>query len=1236
MLLLLLLLLFFSFCEHNKSEQLSSFNKTQTTISQMHFPRRSDVLLRDRCPSIQPSDPGSTPVACCINTITVIDRALTIFGVDPLGQSVAIQVVGFRPSFLCPAPFLVKNQLDAEQWLQEMEEKWEVEYPGFSSKKQETPFFRVIYEHHIPLIGFTNRRQDAMMRIFCRDIPSFQKLIREKFIPSHMEETVLLYHTEFEFHTQFLHQTGLQYRDWLDLSDNVIRSSRYASSDFNVDHFFQVPVSKCCKTENPCFKQISVPLLKCTIRLKAVSQQAVTEKKDDERKGAKGEKSRKEFHPQAKNPSDVIVVISTSFTWDHDTDQKTIYEHTLTTLPVPGVSIPTDSDSKKVVESISFYINETSLLASFRDLILSMDPDVLCYFPDYHNTFHYICERSVFRDKDVTRKYGTLQCSLLNWDRKKNVSVQWSKQGVGSHEHYHDKTTQHNLFYEKHRFSLAGRSWMDMQKALMKKVQVQVEKYELYFVSSIKKFRRVPLKPCSGKARLRQCPHQPNVWMRHPRFFKNIILQAMFERDLIRQLEIDNGSVSEYAENGRVTDIDITSAVSRGVEYPSMRAVQRECHLRHTYINSEKLAQKPLRFDHNDSKYGLTYRDPPELKLNRDFRNRCRQSLIYKRDYHKMNPMERDICRKALRENRNIPFILSIKEANKERLKHSKSNLERFEQFSKRQKLKEEEEKRQGTTEEEEENEEEFDDLLLMDNDDDDDDDDSEGGMNKVEGGNVLVPCWDFYCDPTHDISLLDFASLYPNIMMATMICYQTIVYDRAYLDIPGVPYQFIPAFKNHSVCIVLDEEAVLPNLQRKLVNNRKLAKREMNDASDPFVKGRLNLKQLALKLCGNGLYGFIGSKTSPIGVTELMYAVTAMGRFYQKTCSDYVGTEYAFPTIYGDTDSIFVLMQHDPTQSLEEIAVNMGKRCKMNGDFDWSYVRHEIMTRTDKMGDPYFFDFHPTEKDGEGRSKKIHLSDPDTWTLPEKIRAIKYLCAEVICVRLSDLFPKSIEMEFENMMTHLLLLNAKKAYTGYAWDPMNPCRLEKVKVTGLSKRDICPYIRDILAKVREFILSNEMDKIEPFLEERTEKMMKRQVPVSGLTISKLFKGFDKYDDKPTIQMEFAKDLSRRMNETIEPQRVLYVVRKANTKGEKTAYRALDPVEAELHPEKIDISFYFTNQLANPLKKLLIFHPEKIHVDQLIASYVSKVEMIEQGISTTWYEKMVPAHSSLLLSAHEK
>mmetsp|Transcript_20463 Transcript_20463/g.31182 ORF Transcript_20463/g.31182 Transcript_20463/m.31182 type:complete len:252 (+) Transcript_20463:41-796(+) len=127
----------------------------------------------------------------------------------------------------------------------------------------------------------------------------------------------------------------------------------------------------------------------------------------------------------------------------------------------------------------------------------------------------------------------------------------------------------------------------------------------------------------------------------------------------------------------------------------------------------------------------------------------------------------------------------------------------------------------------------------------------------KYEGATVIEPNRGFYKDP---IATLDFASLYPSIMMAHNLCYSTLIPTKREADsMPEGTVERTP----HGDYFVKKEvkKGILPLILEELITARKQAKKELKEATDPFVKGVLDGRQLALKISANSVYGFTGAQ---------------------------------------------------------------------------------------------------------------------------------------------------------------------------------------------------------------------------------------------------------------------------------------------------------------------------------------------------------------------------------------
>jgi DNA polymerase delta subunit 1 len=145
---------------------------------------------------------------------------------------------------------------------------------------------------------------------------------------------------------------------------------------------------------------------------------------------------------------------------------------------------------------------------------------------------------------------------------------------------------------------------------------------------------------------------------------------------------------------------------------------------------------------------------------------------------------------------------------------------------------------------------------------------------SSFEGAIVKKPHAGFYKVP---IGVLDFASLYPSIMIAHNLCYTTFIPQE---KLPlFTPDQYIKTPAGHHFVKKHVFKGYLPELLKDLLDTRFKAKQLLKKATDPIRKAVLHGRQLALKICANSVYGFTGADEGYLPMKEISSSVTAFGR---------------------------------------------------------------------------------------------------------------------------------------------------------------------------------------------------------------------------------------------------------------------------------------------------------------------------------------------------------------------
>ncbi|XP_074785797.1 DNA polymerase alpha catalytic subunit isoform X1 [Athene noctua] len=168
-------------------------------------------------------------------------------------------------------------------------------------------------------------------------------------------------------------------------------------------------------------------------------------------------------------------------------------------------------------------------------------------------------------------------------------------------------------------------------------------------------------------------------------------------------------------------------------------------------------------------------------------------------------------------------------------------------------------------------------------------------------GGLVLDPKVGFY---DKFILLLDFNSLYPSIIQEFNICFTTVqrLSSEAQKRAEVEEEEEIPELPDPSL-----EMGVLPKEIRKLVERRRQVKQLMKQPDlNPDLYLQYDIRQKALKLTANSMYGCLGFSYSRFYAKPLAALVTHKGREILMHTKEMV-QKMNLEVIYGDTDSIMI-----------------------------------------------------------------------------------------------------------------------------------------------------------------------------------------------------------------------------------------------------------------------------------------------------------------------------------------
>lgn len=212
-------------------------------------------------------------------------------------------------------------------------------------------------------------------------------------------------------------------------------------------------------------------------------------------------------------------------------------------------------------------------------------------------------------------------------------------------------------------------------------------------------------------------------------------------------------------------------------------------------------------------------------------------------------------------------------------------------------------------------------------------------------GGLVLAPKAGLYDD---FVMLLDFNSLYPSIIQEHNICFTTV--DRPdEIAVAKIENEAQLLAKTHADGMA--EEGILPQVLRRLVDSRRQVKAAMKTEKNPKVLQVLEIRQKALKLTANSMYGCLGFQNSRFYAKPLAALITAKGREALQSTINVVNQELALDVVYGDTDSVFVNTKtanfQQAMQIGEQIKRSVNKRYKrLEIEIDGVFVRLMLLKK--------------------------------------------------------------------------------------------------------------------------------------------------------------------------------------------------------------------------------------------------------------------------------------------------
>jgi DNA polymerase elongation subunit (family B) len=390
----------------------------------------------------------------------------------------------------------------------------------------------------------------------------------------------------------------------------------------------------------------------------------------------------------------------------------------------------------------------------------------------------------------------------------------------------------------------------------------------------------------------------------------------------------------------------------------------------------------------------------------------------------------------------------------------------------------------------------------------------------------------------------------------------------------------------------------IVGTILTKLLTERKIAKKNMEKATDPFIKNIYDGKQLALKVTANSIYGQFGAPTSPIYCKDIAASTTAVGRLRLEQAKAFV--EDDFTNILVNLYNAWVKEDQDSANKI----LDMELEDRSNQEFIDTILKPTVM----ELYSNYMTYPQVIYGDTDSNFYDFRITHNQTKDMPTDRWCRKMcICLGLIASKLLKThLPNPQNMEFEKVC-HPLSMMEKKKYIYNKYDD-NPDKFKRV-VMGytLKRRDNATIVHRVIGKAVEIAMDEQdTDKATSFLTQALHDILDGKYPIEDFITTKTLRGNYKgtkltTDDKGKQGDEgswFWDDvncsiahvkLCQRMKARDPgncPQindRIPFVtVALENSKKLLQADRIEHPDFITANNLKVDYLFYITNQIMNP------------------------------------------------------
>jgi DNA polymerase I len=389
----------------------------------------------------------------------------------------------------------------------------------------------------------------------------------------------------------------------------------------------------------------------------------------------------------------------------------------------------------------------------------------------------------------------------------------------------------------------------------------------------------------------------------------------------------------------------------------------------------------------------------------------------------------------------------------------------------------------------------------------------------KYSGARVLEPVKGLH----KYVAYLDFASLYPNIMITFNVSFDT-KDPNGEIVAPDTGVRFRHPAKGLGI---------VPSLEKYLLDRRKEAKalkkkykKLAENETDPEKKAEYkrlaeyyDVLQLAFKIIANSFYGAMGYEKNRVFDVDVAESITAFGR-YLNWFTEMKVRGWGYEVVYGDTDSIFVKTGAKNLQEAFDIAYKL----------------------TDKLNHEY----------------KAHIKEK--WNIDPEYN--------------------TIEIKVEGVFEKILFSGVKKRYVGIFYeDPDGKPKLE-IKGFETKRTDWSPLAQELQKLAAKYALEENIEEFKKILKDYVDRMLRGELDDKLVIYKQITKDPKEYKAMPPHVRAFIK--AKSMGKMVFVGDKIGII-----KTRKDWEPVIDPEDLQRVKGNIDYDYYIEKQIKPAVERIL-------------------------------------------------